>query len=671
MRFCPGVNAGIAGWDCLEKKTVWSVSYGLRCTQQPDQLHGGDILSLLTFQQKAPVVAGDKPTTESEPTTASGTTAVAELTQLLFDGPERSRIHGTWRALISQNAFRHRPGLSPAERTARSYDLLHLVNDWIDDPEELACTPDRLAALHEWTGLVDGGLSTVASIHYNLFLGSLLDHGGAGRRDLSAYTALQSTGTFLCTELEHGNDASAMRTTAVPDPATGGFILHTPHPGAQKFMPNTSAIGGPKSAVVAARLLIDGADQGVYLFLTPLSDRRGPLPGVTVRRLPFRTGTPVDHCLTSFDSVRLPREALLEAEHGQLAADGRLNSSLGNRRKRFLRSIGRVTMGKLCTAASCLGMARAALAVAVRYSHERCVSGPKSGERVPLAAHSSHHGRLLGHLATAYAMTFLHRTAVARWARHTAEDRTEVERLIAIAKGWITWQSRAATIEARERCGAQGLFPANGLSEFPQTVEGAITAEGDNLVIWVKAAAEMVFGHRTDRGASDGRPLAERSLTDPRFLRDLLAAAEAIWQTRARAALRQGPAGNPLARWNATSSPALAMVAAHADLLAADAFLAAIDRAAEPRTRELLRRLCRLFLLRRLAEHTGDLLAEGYLTAQHVRSLPEAVDTVTAALAPHMMTLVEAFDLPAEFLAGIPIAGGGYLDRLYRTSSPS
>lgn len=115
---------------------------------------------------------------------------------------------------------------------------------------------------------MDGGLCTVASIHYNLFLGSLLDHDVEGR-DLSAFTSMKRTGTFLCTELEHGNDVASMETTAVLDRTTNGFVLNTPTPGARKFMPNTSTIGGPKSAVVAARLVIDGRDQGVFLFLTP------------------------------------------------------------------------------------------------------------------------------------------------------------------------------------------------------------------------------------------------------------------------------------------------------------------------------------------------------------------------------------------------------------------
>ncbi|MFF6995741.1 acyl-CoA dehydrogenase [Streptomyces sp. NPDC008313] len=630
------------------------------------------------------------------PGSGTGHPVAAELTHLLFEGADRDRVHGTWRELVAGDAFAYRPGLSPAERTALSYDRLRLLNAAVDSPVDLAADPHRLAALHEWTGPVDGGLTTLASIHYNLFLGSLLDHDG-DRRDLSPYTSLERTGTFLCTELDHGNDVASMRTVAVLDRRTGGFHLHTPDAGARKFMPNTGLAGGPKTALVAARLVVDGEDQGVYLFLSPLSDSGGDLPGVRVHALPERTGTPVDHSLTSFDHMWLPREAMLEAEHGRLGPDGTLTSTLGNKRKRLLRSIHRVTMGKLCMSAGTLGMSRAALTIAVRHAHTRLIAGPRAGERVPLAAHASHHSRLLGALATAYAMTFLHRTVVERFARRTEDDREEVERLAAIAKGWITWQARTITTECRERCGAQGLFPANGLSDLPQNIEGGITAEGDNLVIWVKAASEMVFAPRPartgdgtprpdepaprphTRSPTPGQPLthtrspalgqsptlgpddraAPGDLTDPGFLRDLLAEAETIWQTRARAALREGPSGDPLGRWNAASAPALEMVSAHACRQAADAFLTASERATTATARALLRSLCRLFLLHRLREHTGDLLAEGLLTPDQVRSLPRELATLTAGLAPHLPTLTDAFDVPPELLSRIPIASGG------------
>ncbi|MFI6652197.1 acyl-CoA dehydrogenase [Streptomyces sp. NPDC050529] len=624
-------------------------------------------MTLLTFQKDTFIGADMEGTVDingPRNRLAFGPSAMTagELAHLLFDGQERDRIHENWRTLVSGRNFTYRAGLTPDERAALSYERLRLVNEAAGDAAELANDPYRLASLHEWTGPLDGGLCTVASIHYNLFLGSLLDHDVEGR-DLSAFTSMKRTGTFLCTELEHGNDVASMETTAVLDRTTNGFVLNTPTPGARKFMPNTSTIGGPKSAVVAARLVIDGRDQGVFLFLTPLSDENGHLPGVKVQPLPQRTGPPVDHSLTSFDRVWLPREALLEAAHGRLDSKGEFRSSLGNRRRRLLRSISRITMGKLCMSAGTLGMSRTALVVAVRYAHNRFIAGTKPGERVPLVAHRSHHGRLLDKLAMAYAMTFLHRTTVTRWSEHTDDDRAEVERLVAIAKGWITWQARGITVECRERCGAQGLFPSNSLADLPLNIEGGITAEGDNLVIWVKAAAEMVLGHEVIRRGEGQLPAGEKSLTDLHFLRGLLCEVEALWQHRARTALRGGPSGDPLSRWNETSPAALEMVSAHARLQAADAFISAAARAIDPTARHLLESLCLLFLLGQIKEHTGDLLADGHMTCDQVRELPWAVNAVIAGLAPHMMTLVDAFDIPAEVLASIPIASGAYIDR--------
>jgi acyl-CoA oxidase len=64
-------------------------------------------------------------------------------------------------------------------------------------------------------------------------------------------------------------------------------------------MPNTSLAGGPKDALVAARLVIDAKDEGVFLFLTSLTGVHGRhLPGVEVELLPETASSPVDHCAT-------------------------------------------------------------------------------------------------------------------------------------------------------------------------------------------------------------------------------------------------------------------------------------------------------------------------------------------------------------------------------------
>ncbi|MEU4098050.1 acyl-CoA dehydrogenase [Streptomyces sp. NPDC026673] len=584
-------------------------------------------------------------------------TAVAALTQAVFDD-QFTEHHEYWRKLFSNIAFRFREGLLPEDRIALAYDRLRLVNEHIADPEDLVTDVARLAALHEWAGPVDAGMATIISIHYNLFLGSLVDHDG-DRRDLREYLSMRRIGTFLCTEAGHGNSASQMETTAIYHPDTRTFTLHTPHPGARKFMPNTSSAGGSKAAVVAARLITQGTDHGIFLFLVPLSDVQGePLPGIHISRLPQTATSPVDHCVTSFDHVPLSFEALLQSDHGRLTPDGTFTSAIGSARKRFLTSVGRVTNGKLCMEAYSLGVMRHAVTVAVRHGHSRQTTGAVGGAMVPLFAHRSHHAPLLDALATTYAATFLHRTAVRTWAQATAEQQEDSERLTAIAKGWVTWKAREVLTECRERCGAQGLMLSNGIAYQLAANEGTITAEGDNLVIWVKAAGELLLGNFTAQPARQ-LPAEDRALSDPAFLQDLLADLARIWHQRARTRLRSGTAGGPLGRWNRTVTPALKLVDAYAHHLAAVAMRDAASTAGHPDARTLLEQVHRLFALRRIAAYSGDLLAENLLTASQVRQLPDEIENVIDALAPHAMTLAAGFAVSEDILNDHPITHQG------------
>ncbi|MFJ7330310.1 acyl-CoA dehydrogenase [Streptomyces cyaneofuscatus] len=580
------------------------------------------------------------------------------LTRVLY-GDNFRQEHGFWRRLLTTEPFRRSGGGTPDERLALSYHRLRILNDALDSGARLAADPRALAALHEWLGPVDPALTTVAGIHYNLFLGSLLDHDPGTLRDLSDFLELRSIGTFLCTEVAHGNDAAAVETTATYDRDRDGFVLHTPNSGAQKFMPNTSPAGGPKTGVVAARLLADGTDHGVFLFLAPLTDAVSALPGVRVRRLPARMGSPVDHCLTSFDRYFVPRKALLAGQQGRIGADGRFASELTNRRRRFLLSIGRVTPGKLSMSACAVGSARLTLAIAIRYAGHRLVSGSRGSRRVPVYAHRTHHGPLAAAMATVFAMSLLHRRALDRWESAPAADRDEAERLVAVAKGWITWQARGVIVECRERCGAQGLLENNGMTELFTGIEGAITAEGDNLAVHAKAAAEMLFSVTVrDEEETEG----PGDLDDPRFLGRLLGAVEDIWFDRARERISAAPPGDPLGRWNAASGAALRGVEAYGYRQAGEAYEQAVASLPAGAARERLTELHRLFALRWIARNSGDLLAAGRLTADQVSSLPDAVERLIATVACHAPDLVKSFALPERLMSDWPIAGPGYAD---------
>ncbi|WP_406491926.1 acyl-CoA dehydrogenase [Streptomyces sp. NBC_00846] len=585
------------------------------------------------------------------------------LTAVLL-GDNYRREHGFWQRLISTEPFRRPERRTPGERLGLTYERLRVLNDCLDSGARLAADPRALAALHEWLGPVDPALATVAGIHYNLFLGTLLDHEGDTRRDLSDFLRLRSIGTFLCTEVAHGNDVAAVETVAAYDRARDGFVLRTPHAGAQKFMPNTSTAGGPKTGLVAARLLVDGTDQGVFLFLVPLTDAVRALPGVRVRRLPARMGSPVDHCLTSFDQVFVGRDALLGGDHGRIGDDGGFSSTIGNRRHRLRMSIGRVTSGKISMSACAVGSARATLAVAVRYGGHRYISGPRGSRPVPVIAHRSHHGPLAVAMATVFAMSLLHRRALDRWERRedgSGAGPEAAERLVAVAKAWITWRARSVIVECRERCGAQALLENNGMSELLTGVEGAITAEGDNLAIHAKAAAEMLFATET-AGCAPPSGGASGDLADPRFLGGLLAALEEIWFGRARERMGRAPHGDPLGRWNAAAGPALRGVEAHAHRQAAEAYADAVAGLPDGPAREQLITLQRLFALDWIARNSGDLLAAGHLTGDQVNRLPATVDQLITAVAPRLPALVESFALPQELLADWPIAGADYVD---------
>ncbi|WP_411977559.1 acyl-CoA dehydrogenase [Streptomyces brevispora] len=609
---------------------------------------------------------------DSPVVTGTGTERVADRLTAVLLGTDARREHGFWQRIIATEPFRRPaallPGPTPDERLALAHARLRTLNNALDSGARLAADPRALAALHEWLAPVDPSLATVAGIHYNLFLGSLLDHDADRLRDLSDFLAMRRIGTFLCTEVAHGNDAAAVETTATYDPARDGFVLHTPHLGAQKFMPNTSRAGGPKTGLVAARLIVGEADHGVFLLLVPLTDSFRALPGVRIRRLPARMGSPVDHCLTSFDQVFVGREALLGGEQGRVGDDGVFRSGTAGHRRRFLASIGRVTAGRICMSASAVGSARATLAIAVRYSGHRYVSGGRALPPLAVIAHRSHHGPLAGAMATVFAMSLLHRRALDRWeaaAHGPAPEREAAGRLVDIAKGWITWQARSVIVECRERCGAQGLLENNGMAELVTGVEGAITAEGDNMAIHAKAAAEMVISampEAMDAGGTADAGAPAGGLDDLRYLGRLLAQVERIQFGRSRARMARAPHGGPLKRWNAGSGPALRGVEAHACRQAADAYADAVEGLPEGPARERLTDLARLFALRWVERNSGDLLVAGHLTADQVEGLTETIEQLVAAVAAHLPDLADSFALPEEVLADWPIAGARYAE---------
>ncbi|BAJ31579.1 MULTISPECIES: acyl-CoA dehydrogenase [Kitasatospora] len=583
-------------------------------------------------------------------------TTVHALTALLR-GPHPQH-HEEFARLVAGPAFDPGPaGEGAAETAARAYGRLALISRHVHPARNLLGDVHRLTALHEWAALVDGTLFTVMTTHLNLALGSIVQQ-AADRPELAdtveELEELRAVGVFVATELGYGNNLVTLETRARFDPAAGGFVLTTPSARARKYMPNTCLNGIPKVGVVLARALVDGRDCGVFPFLLRLSDGERPTEGVHLAALPDKPGLALDNAVTSFHDVRLPLAAMLAEERLTLARTGTLDAPLHRKVTRFLGAIESIQGGKLCLAAGSAAMARAATALAVRYAHQRLTFAPGRGQ-VPLAAYRTHQRALVRCVAASYATTFLVGEAKDALARErSAGDRLSdaLVRQIAVTKALTTWTAREVLQTCRERCGAQGLFSLNRIADYLAVNEGAITAEGDNEVIMIKAGRQLLAA-ATDSAAPDAPGTG---------LLPLLAAREAVLRERTTAALEadERSGGSVFDAWNAGVGAVRDLATAHGRARALAATTRAAAACADPLGLELLGLLAESWALDDLAEHTGWYLGAKLLDAEQAAGLDARQGAVTARLAPHLPLLAEAFALPDQVLRS-PLASPDYL----------
>ncbi len=355
--------------------------------------------------------------------------------------------------------------------------------------------PDELLALHELAAVHNGAVFAILTIHYNLCMGTIHSLNNETEYVERLYQELangNAVGVYLATELAYGNNVVSMETEAEYLPHRNVFVLNSPRPAAYKFMPNTLPTKLPKIAVVMARLKVAGEEFGVVPFLLPLHKDGRARHGITISPLGHKPGFALDNAMTSFRDVELPFEALLSGEILTLRHDGRIEVKDPNPRRRFLMAMNRVQAGKLCMAAASLGMGKASLHIALRYGRQRqtfSLLGP-----VSLTDNSSFTTPLIEGSA-AMAVMSLWVDALMRQVRSESDNammREDLKDDIAVAKAMISWRAREIIVQCREQCGAQGLFGINKFAGYYGTINGCITAEGDNLVVMFKAARDHV-----------------------------------------------------------------------------------------------------------------------------------------------------------------------------------
>ncbi len=202
------------------------------------------------------------------------------------------------------------------------------------------------AALIE-VAAADGALSTILSIQNSLIVSALLKDGTPAQqaRFLPDLTSGRMLGAFALTETEAGSDAAALRTRATKVP--GGYVLN----GTKQFI-TSGKIGG--LAIVFAVTDPTLGKKGMSAFLVP-TDK----PGYGVEKVEHKLGQSAsDTCALVFNDLNIETELRLGAE-GQ----------------GYRIALANLEQGRIGIAAQAVGMAQAALQVAVQYAKERTSMG--------------------------------------------------------------------------------------------------------------------------------------------------------------------------------------------------------------------------------------------------------------------------------------------------------
>ena len=153
------------------------------------------------------------------------------------------------------------------------------------------------------------------TVHYNLCYGTVLAVGNEDQiAALDDVEALGKLGCFALTEKRAGVQSGlVVETTATYD--NGEFVLNSPNQGAFKNWISQGHVAD--QAVVLADLTVGSERVGPHAFLVDMASA-----GISTGDMGVKTtGNDLDNAWIAFDSVRVPRSALLDA-HCDVSADG-------------------------------------------------------------------------------------------------------------------------------------------------------------------------------------------------------------------------------------------------------------------------------------------------------------------------------------------------------------
>jgi alkylation response protein AidB-like acyl-CoA dehydrogenase len=287
----------------------------------------------------------------------------------------------------------------------------------------------------------DGAISTIVSGHNSVGVMPILAYGSDAQkeryvRDLASGRKLSA---FCLTEPQGGSDAAAIRTRARRQ--GDGYVLS----GTKQFV--TSGATADLALVFA---VTDPAarKRGISAFIVDTKT-----PGYVVSRIEKKMGQNAsDTCEIQLQDAAVPAECRL----GEEGAGYRI-------------ALANLEGGRIGIAAQCVGMARAALEIAVRYAHERQAFGK------PIFEHQAVSFRLADMAANLEAARQL---ALHAAALKSAGQPCLVE--ASMAKLFASETAEKICSDAIQTLGGAGYMQDFGVERIYRAVRGAKIYEGTN-----------------------------------------------------------------------------------------------------------------------------------------------------------------------------------------------